>query len=226
MSIFHTAEATCPNCGTVSEFELVASVNADRRPDLRAAILDRSFQAEACPKCGTQMRLAPHFSYLDLEHGQWILVQPADTIGDWQGEETAARGVYDETFGEAASAPAQALADGLSPRLVFGWPALREKLICSDLALDDVTLELTKIAIVRNVADSPMADQTELRLTGGENGSLHFSWLVTETEESVTGLDVPREVYDGVAGDLESWAALREQFEGQMFVDFKRLLVG
>ena len=30
-------------------FRLAASVNADRRPDLREAILEGSFQAETCP---------------------------------------------------------------------------------------------------------------------------------------------------------------------------------
>ena len=40
MSLFESAKSPCPKCGTPHAFEVVASVNADRRPDLRAAILD------------------------------------------------------------------------------------------------------------------------------------------------------------------------------------------
>lgn len=38
--------ATCPACGAELEAETVASVNADRRPDLRDAILDGIFSAD------------------------------------------------------------------------------------------------------------------------------------------------------------------------------------
>ena len=39
------------------------------------------------------------------------------------------------------------------------WPALREKVVCQDAGLDDVELELTKMAILRNVAGSPIGYQ-------------------------------------------------------------------
>jgi ribosomal protein S27AE len=226
MSIFHKAQATCPKCGTKSAVELVASVNADRRPDLRAAILDGTFQAQTCPKCGAAMRLLPYLTFMNLKRGQWILVQPPAALEQWQAEEQEAQALYDESFGAAAPKIAQELAEGLQPRVVFGWPALREKLICSDLSVDDTTLELLKIAIVRDVAQPPLADQTELRLVGGDDDVLHFSWIETATEGGIADLDVPRAAYTGVAGDTAAWVALRGNFEGKMFVDMQRLLVG
>ena len=45
MSLFNPAAAQCPNCGTAQDVQLVGSINADRRPDLRQQILDRTFQA-------------------------------------------------------------------------------------------------------------------------------------------------------------------------------------
>jgi CpXC protein len=48
MSKFETQTLTCPSCGEAVDFEAVASVNADRRPDLREAILDFSFQRQVC----------------------------------------------------------------------------------------------------------------------------------------------------------------------------------
>ena len=225
MSIFHTATGTCPKCGTETDVELVASVNADVRPDLRQAILDGSFQAQPCPNCGTPMRLSPYLAFLNLGRSQWILVQPPEALANWRDAEQEAGQLYRDSFGAGAPKPAQDLAEGLQSRVVFGWPALREKLLCADLGLADTTLELMKIAIMRDVPNPPLADQTELRLTGGDDDTLRFAWIETETERTIAALSVPREVYDGVAGDVASWAALRSKFEGRLFIDLKRLLV-
>jgi hypothetical protein len=225
MSKFNTAEATCPDCGETIELQLVASVNADARPDLRDAILSGEFQAELCPKCGKRLRLGPHFSYLDVGRGQWILVQPLDLIEAWPAEEADARAIYDRSFGAAAPESARLLADDMQARLVFGWPALREKLVGRELSIDDTALELLKIAIIRNTPNSPFADQTELRLAGAGDGTLRLVWLESATERMLSGLEVPRDVYDDVAGDQTSWAPIRAQLDGQLFVDMKRLLI-
>src|SRR6185437_14909973 len=149
MSIFNDATATCPNCGEAVEISWAASVNADRRPDLRVAVLDGSFQAETCPTCGTQMRLPSHLTYVDIARHTWVLVESPDQIGDWHAHEKQAQSLFDESFGPTAPAAARELAEGVSPRLVYGWPALREKIICNTLGLEDVTLELLKMAVIR-----------------------------------------------------------------------------
>ena len=65
MSIFKAMQLTCPVCRKAFDYEAVHSVNADRRPDLRAAILDGSFQQVDCPSCRARFRLDPSFNYLD-----------------------------------------------------------------------------------------------------------------------------------------------------------------
>jgi hypothetical protein len=226
MSIFHPADLKCPNCGTIFETQRNASVNVDRRPDLRDAILDGSFQKENCSKCGTEMRLPPHLTYLNLGRKQWIMVEPVSLLEQWPAAEEDARATYAETFGDQAPPSARQLAKDLQHRLVFGWPALREKLIARDLGLDDITLELLKAAIMRDVPKPPLADQTELRLADGDAEKLNFVWVIAETEQPVAALPVPREIYDDVAGDAEAWAPLRSQFEGKFLVDLKRLIAG
>jgi endogenous inhibitor of DNA gyrase (YacG/DUF329 family) len=60
---FRTETVNCPACATPVEFELVFSVNADRRPDLRDAIVAGTFQRQPCPSCGTDfgsIRNSPH----------------------------------------------------------------------------------------------------------------------------------------------------------------------
>src|SRR5581483_8553084 len=140
MSVFHQAIVKCSNCGTENGVEVSASVNADRRPDLRTAILDGSFQAVPCASCGTTLRLPPHLTYLDMGRGQWIVVDAFAALPNWKASETEAQGAYDLAFGADAPEAAREIGEGLSPRLVFGFPALCEKLIVGDLGLDDTTL--------------------------------------------------------------------------------------
>ena len=162
MSLFHSASLNCPKCGTTANVERTASVNADRRPDLRDAIKDGTFQAIQCEKCGMPLRLPPHLTYLDVGRGSWILVEPPSLLEQWPEVEDEVFDVYAHAFGDEAPQIAQEIGEGLRPRLVFGWTALREKLICEDLGLDDTTLELLKMAIMRDVQHPPLADQTEL----------------------------------------------------------------
>jgi hypothetical protein len=226
VSIFHPATMICPACGTQTEVERSSSVNADLRPDLRDAILDGSFQAEPCAKCGESLRLPPHLTLLNLGRAQWIMAEPADMLDQWAEVEKEAQATYDETFGDHAPPAAREIGKDLRARLVFGWSALREKLIARDLDLDDVTLELMKIAIMRTVDNPPLADQTELRLAGGDDRRLDFAWVVTETEAVLSRLTVPRGIYDNVAADTTAFAPLRAQFDGKLLVDLRRMISG
>ena len=103
--------------------------------------------------------------------------------------------------------------------------ALREKLLCGDLKLDDVELELLKMAIVRGSQDSPIGDDNELRLVGARGSELSLAWIVAASERSIATLDVPRSTYDEISADHGDWQAIREEIASEPFVDMNRLLL-
>ncbi|MEP6739029.1 MAG: CpXC domain-containing protein [Caldimonas sp.] len=226
MSLFQSAKAPCPSCGTPHEFEVVASVNADRRPDLRAAILDGSFQRETCAKCKAEFVAPPTLTYFEVNRGWWILAEPPGFDQKWKDAVEIARESFGKAYGAGASAAAREIGAGLKVRVVFGWPALREKLLCSDLKIEDVELELLKMAIVRTSQDSPIGDDNELRLVGGRGKELSLAWIVASTERSIATLNVPRATYDEIAADHDEWQAMREEIAAEPFVDMNRLLLG
>jgi hypothetical protein len=226
MSIFNPASAPCPVCKTEVKFPLVASVNADRRPDLRQQILDGSFQRERCPNCGSQFRTPPQLTYVDVGRHQWILVLPVAKLAAWTELERQASAAFERAYGEGAPLAAQEIGRGLSARIVFGWAALREKIFAADRGLDDVTLELLKIAVLRSVAGSSLSDLNELRLQEVEGESLVLAWIVAANEEVLTTLPVPKSVYDDIIADPTAWHDLRETLSASRFVDYNRLLVG
>lgn len=225
MSIFLPVKASCGKCGTAVEASLAASVNADRRPDLRQAILDGTFQSMACPSCGTQVRLPAHLTYIDMARHQWILVEDAAQIERWREVETEAGALYDQAFGQGAPAIQRTLGEGMVPRLVFGWPGIREKLLAEEAGLDDAVLELLKISVLRNVPGSPLSDTTELRLVETEYSHMTLRWLEGKTEESIADLPLDREIYDDIAGDLAPWAELKGELEAGLFVDMRRIFL-
>src|SRR4029077_5614066 len=85
MSQFTIGDLACPACGAAIAFDLVHSVNADRAPALRRAIVDGSFQRTTCPTCGSDFRIEPDFNY--VEHGRdlWVAVLPIERLGRRRG---------------------------------------------------------------------------------------------------------------------------------------------
>lgn len=225
MSIFETAEAPCPVCATPVRFDLVASVNADRSPQLRTAILDGSFQFQSCPSCSCRFRPPPRLTYLDVGRGQWILAIPATRLDAWSELETYCREAFDLAYGPEASAPARAIGRALSARIVMGWAALREKLLCRDLGLDDITLELVKLAVIGGVPGAPLADDTELRLERLTEAGYELVWIRSASEARLASLEIPRSLEADIDVSAADWAPLRATLAASPFVDYTRLLL-
>jgi hypothetical protein len=223
MSVFNTTPMACPACGASVDFELVHSVNAVRRPDLREAILDRSFQREACPSCGTSFRVEPQFTYLDMGRKQFLAVWPASDLPSWKAFETRSRSTYDLAFGPGTDGAA--LAGALQARCVFGWLGLNEKLIAHEHGIDDVELEMAKMATLRTLGDIKLGIDREFRLVGANAEELIVGWLRTSSEDIDDEYSVPRQILGDIEAAPDSWAALRADVSGDMFVDYRRLLV-
>ncbi len=224
MSVFTTTETACPACQAAVKFELVHSVNAARRPDLRAAILARNFQRQDCPACGTSFRLEPLFSYLDITRKQYLAVWPAARLGQWKEDEARAQASYDAAFGRGSDgAP---LAPGMLARCVFGWAGLNEKIIAAEHGIDDVALEVAKVAVMRELGELKLSADREFRLVGATDDELIVGWLRTSTEDLDEELSVPRELLKDIADQPVAWAALRATLSAGMFVDYRRTLFG
>jgi CpXC motif protein len=226
MSLFRTEKIKCPGCGQSLEYGVVYSVNADRRPDLREAILNSTFQRTTCEKCGETFRLEPRVTYLDLAQHQWILVESAARLMKWAQLEKQARSGFEQTYGATAPAAARELGASLQPRVTFGWSALKEKVLAAKLGLDDATLELAKLSIIRWGGGAvPLADDVELRLIDAVDDSLVLAWLRPATGEVIEAMRVARGLLSDIDAQSADWQALRDELTAGPFVDIHRVLV-
>lgn len=226
MSIFEQQTLACPACGTPVEVELVHSVSADRRPDLRDAILDGSFQLQECPSCGTTFRAEPEFIYMDIGRGQYIGVWPASRRHEWQACAAKTRAVFDDALGKNAPREARRIGEKLEVRAVFGWPALVEKLLARQAGIDDRTLEAAKLAVMRTQQETPLPGRHELRLIAADDGDPVLAWLGGgEDEEPLPAMRVPRQLLADIDADPATWKALRDGVGEGDVVDFQRELL-
>ncbi len=144
MSTFRPHVVACGTCDTRFDVQVLEGLHISRLPAQRAAILDGTFHAFACPTCfATTVVLTPAI-YTDFEHGQYIAVE---IDGDWRAHRERHRAVFDETFvlGPAITVD---LSRSITCRLVLGYRALREKLLLADAGLDDRVFEAMKAVFV------------------------------------------------------------------------------
>ncbi|MEO7057655.1 MAG: CpXC domain-containing protein [Caldimonas sp.] len=226
MSIFDSLHLVCPACSKAFDYEAVHSVNADRRADLRRAIVDGSFQQVDCPSCRTRFRLDPSFNYLDIRNGLWIAAESVTGLVDWKAREDNARALFERAYGADASAMAQEIGTALRPRVTFGWPALREKIVAAENGLDDIAVEACKAAAMRAQTELQFSAEADLRLIDVKDGKLLLAW-VNPADNSVGEIvAVPKSLHDEIVADEEGdWSDFKRDYEGALFVDLNRLLV-
>jgi hypothetical protein len=224
MSLFSTIETECPSCDVTSSYELVFSVNADRRPELRTQILDRSFQRLICPSCSTAFRIEPQFTYVHSGGHQFLTVWPSSDLIHWAEQEARAEKAFNRLWGAEADPVAAAIGSELVRRVVFGWEAVREKILAADLGINDVTLELVKLALLRNERDLLDGPAFALRLVGLQNDTLALGVFEHGNEDVSEVITVPRALLDEIEADEQSWEELREQLNAGTFVDMGRLI--
>ena len=228
MSLFAGVDVPCPSCGTEVSFEVVNSVNAASRPDLRDAIIEGSFQKQACGSCGKEFRMDPRFSYIDAERGQWMAVYPETDLDDWRVREEEVSRLFDHAFGSGASQFAREIGDGhaAAPRLRLACalgeararrrrPRRRAGRAHEGRAAAQrpghalrahERAALRRRAAGRHETSSPWLGSTARRRTSSRGSAYRGSSTTTSPLRRTSG------------------GALRTEFDGALFVDMKRLV--
>lgn len=221
MSMFTTVLVDCPKCGTTQEINAFQSVNADRRPDLKQAIIASTFQSLTCKKCGVEFRPEPDFNYLDGKAGLWVSARPINALGQWSVETAQATADFALAYGENASDAAREIGSNLAARITFGWPAIREKVVVFDAGLDDVVVETVKLVVLQSRSSNVLAPGFELRLLGADDTRLTFGWVDVATDAIRSTFASQRALHDALQVDPE-WAETRTDLSGDLFVDIQR----
>jgi hypothetical protein len=143
MSTWEATTAACPACGASVSMRVATSVHIARVPEVRTSVLERTLHRVTCV-CGQKIAVDTAFTYVDVERGQWIQIEPVSRRDDWASVETQTMRAL--TRGLDHTSPIiSGLAESARRRLVFGTEELREKLIVWDAGIDDGLLECLKL---------------------------------------------------------------------------------
>jgi len=152
MSIWVYTNIECTGCGHTFSDKTVDGLNLTRNPWIRQSILDGTLNTYRCPACDQVIMLERPFTYTDLDRKQLMLVRPRRHQPAWRNAE---RDIEDLFHIYVANEPSRTLFDAqdlaaFKVRVVFGYAALREKLLLWDNGLDDALVELVKMTLLRD----------------------------------------------------------------------------
>lgn len=216
MSQTATHEVRCRCGATVSVF-CADSINAERHPHMRDAILSRTLHVFQCAACLGSIAVDKPLLYVDLERRQLYGVHPASerALERRHGDELIE--VWSKSVGDQAGAAARSLFDGdnFHVRLCYGLEELREKLVAHDAGLRDLVIEALKSSALAATEELQRLDVITLRFDGvNDSGQLVFVAERATDPPTVleVGLVIDRARYDALAA--LSWQELLAKFPG------------
>jgi hypothetical protein len=208
MSILRPLTFHCSACLHPISTGVYDSINAARRPDLREAILADTLHALDCGGCGKPMRVPPSLVYLDIPGELVVVAFPAEDRAEWAAAVADGQRTLDAAFGHGP-----------------GAEILAQKIVIQDAGLDDVDVEITKMAILRTSASLPVFDELDLRLIATKEGAMRMAWVDVETSERIERLTVPADAVSSVQPRSEGWSSLREELSSTPYVDLSRVVL-
>lgn len=162
-------EIICPQCNAVTEGKLYTSINATNNPHLRNEVLEEKIFDWTCHACGHKARLTYPLLYNDMKRRFMVYLIP--DIDRFQ----LADNELEEEFNNLK---------GIRKRLAPNFNTFKEKIFIFENGLDDMAVELTKLAISESVARKlKLREVTEgyLSMYDRESNTMGFTFL--------TGLD-------------------------------------
>ncbi len=129
----------CPQCAYAVSTELLCSVNRNVMEDMRDAVMEDRFFQWKCPQCGYETQLLHPLLYNDVRNQFMIYYIP----------HTQRRSVADEKL-ENEYAELSDVRKRVVPRV----NALKEKIVLLEKGINDMAMELAKLAVARVVEKS------------------------------------------------------------------------
>jgi hypothetical protein len=153
VSTFRIHPVTCPSCGHRFEVEIAHGLHVTRLPRIREQLVGGTFQVYPCPACRASALYEATVVYTDFERGEYVAAETPSSA-TWQTALTRHQTVFRDCF-EAGPAIAQDMGAKFKRRIVFGFRALREKLVLWDAGLDDRIVEAVKGDLLADEGEAP-----------------------------------------------------------------------
>lgn len=153
MSTFFPYQARCPSCGQTFVAELARGLHITRLPLIRQQLLDGTFQIFTCTACQKPTVIEATVVYTDFERFEYVAVETSGSA-TWQAALARHKTVFQGCF-ENGPPIAHDMGAKFKRRVVYGFRALREKLLLWDAGLDDRVVEAVKGDLIADEGEAP-----------------------------------------------------------------------
>lgn len=171
MSNVISKEVACPNCSEITNAHLYISINATNDPQFREELLSENLLKWKCENCGYEGRFTYPLLYNDMKRRFMIYLIPQ--IDRFQLEDRELEDDYRNL-------------KGITKRITPDFNSFKEKVFIFESGLDDMAVELTKLAISQTVAKKYGLDKVEegyLSMYNRETNTMGFTFFVGENHE-------------------------------------------
>lgn len=171
MSNVISKEVACPSCNEVNSQHLYISINATNDPQFREDLLNEKLLKWKCENCGYEGRFTYPLLYNDMKRRFMIYLIPQ--IDRFQLEDRSLEEDYRNL-------------KGIVKRITPDFNSFKEKVFIFESGLDDMAVELTKLAISETVAKKhnlPRVEEGYLSMYNRETNTMGFTFFVGENHE-------------------------------------------
>ncbi len=190
----------CPECGELGKAEIYTSVNATVHKELRDKVLEGELFTWVCPLCGHRARLTYPILYNDMKNRFMVYMIPK--IDRFQ--------LCDKELEEKYSN-----IRNINKRIVPDFNSFKEKIFIFESGLDDMAVELTKVAISQTVSkklDGAKISEGYLSMYDRESNTMGFTYFTGEHTPYVQTARL--EIYGKSKDIIERFAVKDKKLKG------------
>ena len=196
----------CPMCGELGKAEIYTSVNVVKNKSCRGRVLDGSLFAWTCPSCGYNARLTYPILYNDMKNRFMVyLIPKIDRFQLWDKE-------LEDKYSNLRN---------ISKRVVSDFNSFKEKIFIFESRLDDMAVELTKVAISQTVSKKLggiSVNEGYLSMYDRESNTMGFTYFTGE--DRAPYVQTARlEIYGKSKDIIENFAIKDKKLKGFIKID-------
>ncbi len=196
----------CPMCGELGKAEIYTSVNVVKNKSCRGRVLDGSLFAWTCPSCGYNARLTYPILYNDMKNRFMVyLIPKIDRFQLWDKE-------LEDKYSNLRN---------ISKRVVSDFNSFKEKIFIFESRLDDMAVELTKVAISQTVSKKLggiSVNEGYLSMYDRESNTMGFTYFTGE--DRTPYVQTARlEIYGKSKDIIENFAIKDKKLKGFIKID-------
>ena len=196
----------CPGCGELSKAEIHTSINPARDKTIRKRVLDGELFDFRCPSCGYTAKLNYPLLYNDMKNRFMVYLIPK--IDRFQLCDNELENKYSNLR-------------NINKRIVPTFNAFKEKLFIFESGLDDMAVELTKLAISQTVSKklgNIEVNEGYLSMYDRETNTMGFTYFTGKDKEPYVQT-ARLEIYGKSKGIIDKFAYKDKKLKGFIKID-------